>query len=376
MSKALGVSERLGLERYVSQQIYYSLQARDAEYEIVPACLDQGVGILVWSPLAGGLLSGKYRRGQEGPEGARHLTDWKEPPVRDEEQTYDVIEAAGGDRRGHGVSAAQVALAWLLGRPGVSSLVDRRAHGGAARRQPRRRRARAVGRGARPARRAQRSPADLSALAPGQDRGRPARAGRPRLAGAASRLRRHPGRSSAHTSISSVALGPSAPTTRQPRRTSDRRRPVSESTVAVKRRTPTAAARRASRRDQVAADALALAGSTHLGRDVGRVRVVAQAHEARRSRRAPRAVEGEERDVVVRRRSRRGTRARAAPAAASGRGSAGSASAGSGAACSASSSGSSAGPRSRTAEARAVTGRGGGERPFAGGGKKIERSVE
>jgi len=123
MSKALGVSERLGLERYVSQQIYYSLQARDAEYEIVPACLDQGVGILVWSPLAGGLLSGKYRRGQQGPEGARHLTDWSEPPVRDEDRTYDVIEAAVEIGEGHSVSAAQVALAWLRGRPGVSSLV-------------------------------------------------------------------------------------------------------------------------------------------------------------------------------------------------------------------------------------------------------------
>ena len=123
MTKALGVSERLGLERYVSQQVYYSLQSRDAEYEIVPASLDQGVGILVWSPLAGGLLSGKYRRGQQGPEGARHLTDWNEPPVRDEEQTYDVIEAAVEIGSSHGVSAAQVALAWLLGRPGVSSLV-------------------------------------------------------------------------------------------------------------------------------------------------------------------------------------------------------------------------------------------------------------
>jgi aryl-alcohol dehydrogenase-like predicted oxidoreductase len=67
MSKALGVSERLGLVRYASQQVYYSLQSRDAEYEIVPACIDQGVGILVWSPLAGGLLSGKYRRGQQAP---------------------------------------------------------------------------------------------------------------------------------------------------------------------------------------------------------------------------------------------------------------------------------------------------------------------
>jgi aryl-alcohol dehydrogenase-like predicted oxidoreductase len=79
--KALGISERKNLQRFISQQIYYSLQARDAEYELVPVALDQGVGILVWSPLAGGLLSGKYRRGQDMPEGSRHLTDWNEPPV-------------------------------------------------------------------------------------------------------------------------------------------------------------------------------------------------------------------------------------------------------------------------------------------------------
>jgi aryl-alcohol dehydrogenase-like predicted oxidoreductase len=123
LMKALGVSERRGLVRYVSQQIFYSLQSRDAEYELVPAGIDQDVGILVWSPLAGGLLSGKYRRGQDAPAGARHLTDWNEPPVRDEEQTYDVIEAAVEIGSSHGVSAAQVALAWLLGRPGVSSVV-------------------------------------------------------------------------------------------------------------------------------------------------------------------------------------------------------------------------------------------------------------
>jgi len=123
LTKALGISERLGLSRFVSQQVYYSLQARDAEYELVPAGLDQGVGMLVWSPLAGGLLSGKYRRDQPGPEGARHLTDWNEPPVRDPDATYEVIEAAVEIGEAHGVSAAQVALAWLLGRPGVTSLV-------------------------------------------------------------------------------------------------------------------------------------------------------------------------------------------------------------------------------------------------------------
>ena len=121
--KALGISERRGLQRFVSQQIYYSLQARDAEYELVPVALDQRVGILVWSPLAGGLLSGKYRRGNQGPEGSRHLTDWNEPPVRDEDQLYDVIDAVVEIAEEHGASPAQVALAWLLGRPGVASVV-------------------------------------------------------------------------------------------------------------------------------------------------------------------------------------------------------------------------------------------------------------
>jgi aryl-alcohol dehydrogenase-like predicted oxidoreductase len=121
--KALGISERLRLQRFVSQQIYYSLQARDAEYELVPVALDQGVGILVWSPLAGGLLSGKYRRGEQGPEGSRQLTDWNEPPVRDEGALYDIVDALVEIAEEHDASAAQVALAWTLGRPGVASVV-------------------------------------------------------------------------------------------------------------------------------------------------------------------------------------------------------------------------------------------------------------
>ena len=74
LMKALATSDRHGYVRFVSQQIYYSLQARDAEYELVPIAIDQGLGILVWSPLAGGLLSGKYRRSQQAPEGSRHST--------------------------------------------------------------------------------------------------------------------------------------------------------------------------------------------------------------------------------------------------------------------------------------------------------------
>ncbi len=121
--KALGLSARYNYQRFVSQQIYYSLQARDAEYELIPASLDQGLGVLVWSPLAGGLLSGKYRRGQDAPEGTRRFAGWDEPPVRNEEQLYDTVEvlvAIGAERR---VSAAQVALAWLLRKPAVTSVI-------------------------------------------------------------------------------------------------------------------------------------------------------------------------------------------------------------------------------------------------------------
>jgi aryl-alcohol dehydrogenase-like predicted oxidoreductase len=123
LMKALAVADAHGYQRFVSQQIHYTLQAREAEYELVPLTVDQGLGILVWSPLAGGLLSGKFRRGEEGPAGSRALSDWNEPPVRDQEALYDVVEALVEIGEAHGVSAAQVALAWLLGRPGVTSLV-------------------------------------------------------------------------------------------------------------------------------------------------------------------------------------------------------------------------------------------------------------
>jgi aryl-alcohol dehydrogenase-like predicted oxidoreductase len=123
LMKTLGIAERDHLPRFVSQQIYYSLQERSAEYELLPLAVDQGLGTLVWSPLAGGLLSGKYRRGQDAPEGSRHLTDWNEPPVYDEDGLYDTIDVLVEIADGHGVSAAQVALAWLLTRPTVASVI-------------------------------------------------------------------------------------------------------------------------------------------------------------------------------------------------------------------------------------------------------------
>ena len=123
LMKALWVADRTGTERYVSQQIYYSLQARDAESELVPLTIDQGLGILVWSPLAGGLLSGKYRRGEDAPEGSRRFQGWTEPPVHDEGKLYDTIETVVAIADEHGVSPAQVSLAYALAKPGITSVI-------------------------------------------------------------------------------------------------------------------------------------------------------------------------------------------------------------------------------------------------------------
>src|ERR671920_304204 len=91
LMKALGISERLDLQRFVSQQIHYTLQAREAEYELVPLAIDQECPLLVWSPLAGGLLSGKYRRDRDASEGG-HVEGWDEPPVYDTDKLYDIVD--------------------------------------------------------------------------------------------------------------------------------------------------------------------------------------------------------------------------------------------------------------------------------------------
>jgi aryl-alcohol dehydrogenase-like predicted oxidoreductase len=123
LMKALGIAEREHLPRFVSQQIYYSLQERSAEYELLPLGIDQGLGALIWSPLAGGLLTGKYRRDQDAPEGSRRFGGWSEPPIYDEDRLYDTIDVLVQIASERAVSAAQVALAWLLTRPTVSSVI-------------------------------------------------------------------------------------------------------------------------------------------------------------------------------------------------------------------------------------------------------------
>ncbi len=123
LMKALWASDKRGFERFASQQVYYSLQSRDAENELVPITIDQGLGILVWSPLAGGLLTGKYRRGQDAPEGSRRFEGWTEPPIYDEDRLYATIEVLANIARDRDASATQVGLAWTLAKPGVTSVI-------------------------------------------------------------------------------------------------------------------------------------------------------------------------------------------------------------------------------------------------------------
>jgi aryl-alcohol dehydrogenase-like predicted oxidoreductase len=121
--KAMEIARREGRVPFVSQQIHYTLQAREAEYELIPIAIDQKLGVLVWSPIAGGLLSGKHRRNQKTPEGTRQFAGWKEPPIHDEGKLWDIVDALVAVADERGVSGAQIALAWLLERPGVVSLI-------------------------------------------------------------------------------------------------------------------------------------------------------------------------------------------------------------------------------------------------------------
>jgi len=119
--KALGISEEQGWNRFQSIQAYYSIAGRELEREIVPVALDQGLSVLVWSPLAGGLLSGKFSEAAAGPEGARRST-FDFPPV-DRPRAFRCVDAMRPIAQAHGVSVARVALAWVLQRPSVTSVI-------------------------------------------------------------------------------------------------------------------------------------------------------------------------------------------------------------------------------------------------------------
>jgi aryl-alcohol dehydrogenase-like predicted oxidoreductase len=119
--KALGISERQGWARFESVQAYYSIAGRDLEREIVPVALDQSLSILVWSPLAGGLLSGKFSTDASGPQGARRTT-FDFPPV-DRERAFRCVDVMRPIAQARGCSVARIALAWTLQRPGVTSVI-------------------------------------------------------------------------------------------------------------------------------------------------------------------------------------------------------------------------------------------------------------
>ena len=119
--KALGIAERLGLARFESLQAYYTVAGRDLEREIVPMLRSEGVGLMVWSPLAGGLLSGKQTREQQGTAGSRRAVLPFPPVVHD--RAFDCIDAMRPMAEARGVSVAQIALAWLLHQQVVSSVI-------------------------------------------------------------------------------------------------------------------------------------------------------------------------------------------------------------------------------------------------------------
>jgi aryl-alcohol dehydrogenase-like predicted oxidoreductase len=123
LMKALAISDAYGWERFVTLQAYYSLVARELENELVPLCLDQGLGILPWSPLAGGFLSGKFRRGQAGPQGARLSQPESQILQFDREKGFDIVDKLERIAQRHNATVAQAALNYLLRKPGVCSVI-------------------------------------------------------------------------------------------------------------------------------------------------------------------------------------------------------------------------------------------------------------
>ena len=119
--KALAISDRRNWARFESVQAYYTIAGRDLEREIVPLLEDQKLGLMVWSPLAGGLLTGKFSRDGAGPAGTRRATfDF---PVVDKDRAFRCVDAMKPIAERHGVSVAQIALAWVLSRPWVTTVI-------------------------------------------------------------------------------------------------------------------------------------------------------------------------------------------------------------------------------------------------------------
>lgn len=120
LMKALGISEQKQLSKFISLQAYYTIAGRDLERELVPLLRDQQVGLMVWSPLAGGILSGKYDRDMTTKEGRRVNFDF--PPIH-KEKAFDIVDVMRKLATEKQVTVAQIALAWLLHQPAVSSVI-------------------------------------------------------------------------------------------------------------------------------------------------------------------------------------------------------------------------------------------------------------
>jgi aryl-alcohol dehydrogenase-like predicted oxidoreductase len=117
LMKALAISDKHDWERFAALEADYSLVVRDLEYELVPLCLDQGLGVLTWSSLAGGFLTGEYRRGQPRPEGTKFFGF-------DEQKGYAILEELDRIAEAHNATVAQAALNYLLRKPGVTSVLS------------------------------------------------------------------------------------------------------------------------------------------------------------------------------------------------------------------------------------------------------------
>ena len=121
IAKALGISEFKNLARFDTLQAYYSIAGRDLERELVPLLESEKTGLLVWSPLAGGLLSGKFSRENQKPEGSRRSEfDF---PIVDKERTWKILEAMAPIAKARDCSPARISLAWLLTKPVVTSVI-------------------------------------------------------------------------------------------------------------------------------------------------------------------------------------------------------------------------------------------------------------
>jgi aryl-alcohol dehydrogenase-like predicted oxidoreductase len=121
IAKSLGISEFKNLARFVTLQAYYSIAGRDLERELVPLLEAEKLGLLVWSPLAGGLLSGKFSRENQKPEGSRRSEfDF---PLVDKERTWKILDVMGPIAKAHNCSPARISLAWLLTKPVVTSVI-------------------------------------------------------------------------------------------------------------------------------------------------------------------------------------------------------------------------------------------------------------